>query len=233
MSNPYLPAKFRRQYSWRNGKNGVTVGSVAAIHLIDMTVADNNKVGIRARVRLGASALTSGPSPDRTPNTNRNSNFNPYQVGFEFVGADGIQPKSMTSETKLRGKWGDNLLIRPLIVGGMLCNPNPDPTPTPNPNSNSNPNLEAKQVGHMLSCPSCDPSIALGLTHVSMGTFVVPDNGVDCLNGCQVCVRLRVRVRVGIRVRATVRVKARARARVGARARTTARVPAKPRVGFG
>ena len=37
----------------------------------------------------------------------------------------------------------------------------------------------------MLPCPSCDPSIALGLTHVSMGTFVVPDNGVDCLNGCQ------------------------------------------------
>ena len=50
MSNPYLPAKFRRQYSWRNGKNGVTVGSVAAIHLIDMVVADNNKVGTRARV---------------------------------------------------------------------------------------------------------------------------------------------------------------------------------------
>ena len=44
-SNPYLPAQFRRQYSWRNGKNGVTVGSVAAIHLIDMVVADNNKVG--------------------------------------------------------------------------------------------------------------------------------------------------------------------------------------------
>ena len=118
-TNPYLPAKFRRQYSWRNGKNGVTVGSVAAIHLIDMVVADNNK------------------------------------VGFEFVGADGIQPFSMTSETKLRGKWGDNLLVRPLIVG------------------------------HMLSCPSCDPSISLGLTHVSMGSFVVPDNGKDCLNGCQ------------------------------------------------
>ena len=118
-TNPYLPAQFRRQYSWRNGKNGVTVGSVAAIHLIDMVVADNNK------------------------------------VGFEFVGADGIQPKSMTSETKLRGKWGDNLLVRPLIVG------------------------------HMLSCPNCDPSISLGITHVSMGSFVVPDNGKDCLNGCQ------------------------------------------------
>ena len=61
----------------------------------------------------------------------------------------------MTSETKLRGKWGDNLLIRPLIVG------------------------------HMLACPSCDPSISLGLTHESMGSFVIPDNGVDCLNGCQ------------------------------------------------
>jgi hypothetical protein len=76
----------------------------------------------------------------------------------------------------------------------------------------------------MLPCPSCDPSIALGLTHVSTGSFVVPDNGVDCLNGCQVAVRRRVRVRAGVRVRATVRVKARARARVGARGRTTARV---------
>ena len=57
MANPYLPAKFRRQYSWRNGKNGVTVGSVAAIHLIDMVVADNNKVGARARVTVDARAL--------------------------------------------------------------------------------------------------------------------------------------------------------------------------------
>ena len=37
----------------------------------------------------------------------------------------------------------------------------------------------------MLACPSCDPSISLGLTHESMGTFVIPDNGLDCLNGCQ------------------------------------------------
>ena len=88
------------------------MGSVAAIHLIDMVVADNNK------------------------------------VGFEFVGADGIQPKSMSSETKLRGKWGDNLLIRPLIVG------------------------------HMLACPSCDPSIALGLTHVSTGTWLGLGSGL-------------------------------------------------------
>ena len=149
-------------------------------------------------------------------------------MGFEFVGADGIQPKSMTSETKLRGKWGDNLLLRPLIVSGMLYNPKPIPNPNPNPNTNP----ETNQVGHMLSCPSCDPSIALGLTHVSMGTFVVPDNGVDCLNGCQVGVRLSVRARAGFSVRATVRVKTRARASVGARARTTARVgfdcPAKP-----
>ena len=76
----------------------------------------------------------------------------------------------------------------------------------------------------MLSCPSCDPSIALGLTHVSMGTFVVPDNGVDCLNGCQVGVRLRVSIRAGVRVRATFRLKATARASVEARARTTAGV---------
>ena len=120
-NNTYEPALFRRQYSWRNGKNGVTIGSVAAIHLVDMVVADNNK------------------------------------VGFEFVGADGIQPFSMTSETKLRGPWGANLLIRPVVIG------------------------------HVLPCPSCadNTAVSLGATHVSLGSFTVPENGVDCLNGCQ------------------------------------------------
>ena len=62
----------------------------------------------------------------------------------------------MTSETKLRGKWGDNLLIRPLIIG------------------------------HVLPCPNCSrTSPALGKMFTSAGTFTVPDHGIDCLNGCQ------------------------------------------------
>ena len=35
-----------RQYSWRNGKNGITVGSVAAVQIVDAVVADNNMRGI-------------------------------------------------------------------------------------------------------------------------------------------------------------------------------------------
>ena len=42
-ANPFEPARFLRQYSWRNGKNGVTVGSVAALQLIDPVVVDNNE----------------------------------------------------------------------------------------------------------------------------------------------------------------------------------------------
>lgn len=45
-SNPFAPARFINQYSWRNGKNGVTVGSVAAVQLIGAVVVDNNERGI-------------------------------------------------------------------------------------------------------------------------------------------------------------------------------------------
>ena len=45
-TNPFVTASFYRQYSWRNGKNGVTIGSVAAINLVDAVVADNNERGI-------------------------------------------------------------------------------------------------------------------------------------------------------------------------------------------
>ena len=89
--NPFVTASFYRQYSWRNGKNGVTIGSVAAINLVDAVVADNNERGI------------------------------------EMVGADGITT-SMSSDSKLRGPWGANLLIRPLFVGHMLPCPGGDAT---------------------------------------------------------------------------------------------------------
>ena len=46
LTNPFVTASFYRQFSWRNGKNGVTIGSVAAIHLVDAVVADNNERGI-------------------------------------------------------------------------------------------------------------------------------------------------------------------------------------------
>lgn len=45
-SNPFEPAQFLRQYSWRNGKNGVTVGSVAALQLVKPVVVDNIERGI-------------------------------------------------------------------------------------------------------------------------------------------------------------------------------------------
>ena len=118
-TNPFVTASFYRQYSWRNGKNGVTIGSVAAINLVDAVVADNNERGI------------------------------------EMVGADGITT-SMSSDSKLRGPWGANLLIRPLFVG------------------------------HMLPCPGGDATIQVKHAYESLGETVVYDNGVDCWNGCQV-----------------------------------------------
>ena len=44
--NQFKIARFRRQYSWRNGKNGITIGSVAAVQIIDAVVADNNMRGV-------------------------------------------------------------------------------------------------------------------------------------------------------------------------------------------
>ena len=45
-TNLFKVSRFYRQYSWRNGKNGITVGSVAAVQIIDATVADNNMRGV-------------------------------------------------------------------------------------------------------------------------------------------------------------------------------------------
>ena len=56
-TNPFVDARFERQYSWRNGKNGITVGSIAHVHLIDPVVADNNMRGIEM---LGADGITTG-----------------------------------------------------------------------------------------------------------------------------------------------------------------------------
>ena len=56
-TNLFKTAYFERQYSWRNGKNGITVGSVAAIHLVDPVVADNNMRGIEL---TGADGVITG-----------------------------------------------------------------------------------------------------------------------------------------------------------------------------
>ena len=45
-TNQFKISRFQRQYSWRNGKNGITVGSVAAVQIVDATVADNNMRGV-------------------------------------------------------------------------------------------------------------------------------------------------------------------------------------------
>ena len=60
-TNDFVTARFVRQYSWRNGKNGVTIGSVAAINLVDAVVADNNERGVEM---LGADGITTGLSSD-------------------------------------------------------------------------------------------------------------------------------------------------------------------------
>ena len=66
-NNQFKTARFVRQYSWRNGKNGITVGSVAAINLVDPIVADNNMRGIELTgadgviVGLGTETKLRGP----------------------------------------------------------------------------------------------------------------------------------------------------------------------------
>lgn len=44
--NPFEPSTFSNQFSWRNGMNGITFGSVAALHIVDAVVADNVMRGI-------------------------------------------------------------------------------------------------------------------------------------------------------------------------------------------
>ncbi len=50
-------AKFQRQFSWRNGHNGIAFGSIASLHLSEPIVADNNMRGIEC---LGADAVSGG-----------------------------------------------------------------------------------------------------------------------------------------------------------------------------
>ena len=57
--NQFLTNRFERQYSWRNHKNGVTVGSIAAFNLVDAVVADNNMRGVEM---LGADGIQTGLS---------------------------------------------------------------------------------------------------------------------------------------------------------------------------
>ena len=84
-SNPFEPAEFTNFFSWRNGHNGITFGSVAALRIVDAVVADN------------------------------------LMRGIEATGADGINPGSMdllaSSMTTLRGPWGANVIVRPIIIG--------------------------------------------------------------------------------------------------------------------
>ena len=84
-SNPFEPAEFTNFFSWRNGHNGITFGSVAALRIVDAVVADN------------------------------------LMRGIEATGADGIAPGSMdllaSSMTALRGPWGANVIVRPIIIG--------------------------------------------------------------------------------------------------------------------
>lgn len=57
--NPFAPAVFRSQFSWRNGINGITFGSVAALQLVDAVVADNVVRGVEG---TAADGIQSGPS---------------------------------------------------------------------------------------------------------------------------------------------------------------------------
>ena len=65
--NPFKIARFIRQYSWRNGKNGITVGSVAAVQIVDAIVADNNMRGIEMTgadgIQPGLSSMTALRGP--------------------------------------------------------------------------------------------------------------------------------------------------------------------------
>ena len=56
-TNLFQVSRFERQYSWRNGKNGITFGSVAAVHIVDAVVADNNMRGVEG---TGADGVITG-----------------------------------------------------------------------------------------------------------------------------------------------------------------------------
>ena len=56
-SNPFEPAVFSNMFSWRNGHNGITFGSVAALRIVDAVVADNVMRGIES---VGADGISVG-----------------------------------------------------------------------------------------------------------------------------------------------------------------------------
>ena len=56
-TNTFAPAEFKGQFSWRNGHNGITFGSVAALRIIDAVVADNVMRGVEG---LGADGVVNG-----------------------------------------------------------------------------------------------------------------------------------------------------------------------------
>ena len=61
--NTFVVARFRRQFSWRNGRNGITFGSVAAMQIIDAKVADNNMRGMEG---TGADGISDDGNADAT-----------------------------------------------------------------------------------------------------------------------------------------------------------------------
>ena len=79
-TNPFKTARFVRQYSWRNTRNGITVGSVAAVHIIDAVVADNNMVGVEM---LGATGVKFGLT---TPSKLRGPWGSNKLIGTVFIG---------------------------------------------------------------------------------------------------------------------------------------------------
>ena len=66
-SNPFEPSEFRGQFSWRNGMNGITFGSVAALRLVDAVVADNVMRGIEGTAADGVASGTNSMTQLRGP----------------------------------------------------------------------------------------------------------------------------------------------------------------------
>ena len=45
-TNTFVRAYFQKQFSWRNQRNGISFGSVAAMNIVDAVVADNVQRGV-------------------------------------------------------------------------------------------------------------------------------------------------------------------------------------------
>ena len=99
--NTFEPAYFRNQYSWRNGRNGITFGSVAALRLVDPVVADNNMRGIEG---LGADGVQTQSSSETPPNL------------LDKLSTAAFAAKT-GSVSKLRGAWGMNMITRAIFIG--------------------------------------------------------------------------------------------------------------------